>query len=65
MELTPENAILGWKSAIEANKKHIERIQKLIDARCIKPELSGLSVLEAENEMYRLLIEYANHKFVE
>jgi hypothetical protein len=54
MNLTPQIAIAGWEAAIKANEEHIQRKQKLVNEKIIAPELSGIKVLEAENEMYRL-----------
>ena len=62
MKATPHNLIIGWEAAIAANEEHIQRKQQMVAEGFIQPELSGIKVLEAENEMYRLLIASINEK---
>lgn len=59
----PQDIIAGWEAAIKANEEHIQRKQKLVDEGFIQPELSGIKVLKAENEMYRLLITSTKEQF--
>lgn len=59
----PQDVIAGWEAAIKANEAHIQRIEELVRGGYIKQELSGIKVLGAENEMYRLLIAHTREKF--
>lgn len=61
--LSPSEIAAGWQKAIELNNEHIRRKQQLADAGLINSDLSGIKVLQAENEMYELLIDDLKQRF--
>lgn len=46
----PQDIIAGWEAAIKANEEHIQRKQKLVMKDSSSLSLSGIKVLDAENE---------------